>query len=562
MYAEQIIHRNENRIKVVLPYDSLLVNKLRTIQGASWSQTLKAWHVPHNKVTVTQLKTLFPELDFRQAKPIKNEKSISDNTKELAEHTIEQTKNLTNQIDNTQNKQLDDNQIDIRKKANIHITITAKRIYVKLPKNDTDTQFLSSFRFVQWDKNNLQWILPNYGKNLELIQSYFDKRSVDIHHEKERKISSNSTPHAETGKFKVYALHNRILRIYTIYHRSVINDLKQLKLCKWNSTENCWTLPYNEQLLPKLQEIASTYNLQHDYIVVSKTEGSPRLPKHENYLRCPIEYIEKLKELRYSSNTINVYTDLFEEFINYYPAKKVSLITEEEIISFLRYLVNDRKISTSYQNQSINAIKFYYERVLGGKRKIYLIERPRKEKYLPEVLSEEEVAAILKAITNTKHKALIMTIYSGGLRISELINLKIKDIDSDRMQIRVQQSKGKKDRYTLLPKKTLVFLRKYFKEYKPKEWLFEGEGGGQYTDSSIYKIFKTALAAAKITKNVSIHSLRHSFATHLLENGTDLRYIQSLLGHSSSKTTEIYTHITTKGFEKIENPLDKLDILI
>ncbi|MBP7220093.1 MAG: hypothetical protein KA995_06700, partial [Paludibacteraceae bacterium] len=194
MYAEQIIHRNENRIKVVLPYDSLLVSKLRTIQGASWSQTLKAWHVPHNKVTVTQLRTLFPALDFRQAKPIKNEKSISDNTKELAEHTIEQTKNLTNHLDNTQNKQLDDNQIDIRNKANIHITITDKRLYIKLPKNDTDTQFLSSFRFVQWDKNNLQWILPNYGKNLELIQSYFDKRSVDIHHEKERKISSNSTP--------------------------------------------------------------------------------------------------------------------------------------------------------------------------------------------------------------------------------------------------------------------------------------------------------------------------------------------------------------------------------
>ena len=126
--------------------------------------------------------------------------------------------------------------------------------------------------------------------------------------------------------------------------------------------------------------------------------------------------------------------------------------------------------------------------------------------------------------------------------------------------IKIQQSKGKKDRYTLLPKKTLVVLRKYFKEYKPKEWLFEGEGGGQYTDSSIYKIFKTALAAAKITKNVSIHSLRHSFATHLLENGTDLRYIQSLLGHSSSKTTEIYTHITTKGFDQIKNPLDKLEI--
>ncbi len=153
-----------------------------------------------------------------------------------------------------------------------------------------------------------------------------------------------------------------------------------------------------------------------------------------------------------------------------------------------------------------------------------------------------------------------MTIYSGGLRISELINLKVKDIDSNRMQIRIQQSKGKKDRYTLLSKKTLITLRQYFKEYHPKVWLFEGETGGQYADSSIYKIFKTALKQAKINKKVSIHSLRHSFATHLLESGTDLRYIQSLLGHSSSKTTEIYTHITTKGFDQIKNPLDKLEI--
>ncbi len=123
-----------------------------------------------------------------------------------------------------------------------------------------------------------------------------------------------------------------------------------------------------------------------------------------------------------------------------------------------------------------------------------------------------------------------------------------------------KQSKGKKDRYTLLSKKTLITLRQYFAEYKPKVWLFEGESGGQYADSSIYNIFSKALKIAGITKKVSIHSLRHSFATHLLENGTDLRYIQSLLGHSSSKTTEIYTHITTKGFDQIKNPLDNLEI--
>ncbi len=136
----------------------------------------------------------------------------------------------------------------------------------------------------------------------------------------------------------------------------------------------------------------------------------------------------------------------------------------------------------------------------------------------------------------------------------------MKDIDSNRMQIRVEQSKGKKDRYTLLSKKTLLTLRLYFKEYKPKEWLFEGESGGQYSDRSIQNILRAAVQKAGIKKRITVHTLRHSFATHLLENGTDLRYIQSLLGHSSSKTTEIYTHITTKGFDQIKNPLDKLDL--
>lgn len=153
-----------------------------------------------------------------------------------------------------------------------------------------------------------------------------------------------------------------------------------------------------------------------------------------------------------------------------------------------------------------------------------------------------------------------MTIYSAGLRIGEALNLRISDIDSKRMQIRIEQGKGKKDRYTLLSVKTLEVLKKYFVEYKPKIWLFEGQKGGQYSEKSIQLIFHKAKEAAKINKKVTVHTLRHSFGTHLLENGTDLRYIQSLLGHSSSKTTEIYTHITTKGFGQIVSPLDKLNL--
>jgi site-specific recombinase XerD len=191
---------------------------------------------------------------------------------------------------------------------------------------------------------------------------------------------------------------------------------------------------------------------------------------------------------------------------------------------------------------------------------VYTIDRPRKEKFLPEVLSEEEIAKIINATENLKYKAILMTIYSAGLRVSELTNLKIKDIDSSRMQIRVVQSKGKKDRYTLLGHKTLEILRKYITVSKPKEWLFEGKEGEPYAPRTIQEILKKSVDKVGLKKKISVHTLRHSFATHLLEAGTDIRYIQSLLGHSSGKTTEIYTHITTKGFDQIKSPLDNLKI--
>jgi site-specific recombinase XerD len=238
---------------------------------------------------------------------------------------------------------------------------------------------------------------------------------------------------------------------------------------------------------------------------------------------------------------------------------------EKEVMEFSRYLVNERMVSSSHQNQAINSIKFYFEKVKGGERKFYHVDRPIREKMLPEVLSEEEVSAILKATKNLKHKAILMTIYSAGLRIGELIKLKIKDIDSKRMQIRVEQAKFKKDRYTILSQRTLEILRLYIKQEKPFEYLFEGqwstkENPVQYSARSIQAVLKKSLEITGIGKHVTVHTLRHSFATHLLENGTDLRYIQALLGHESPKTTQIYTHITTKGFDQIKSPLDRLDI--
>ena len=263
---------------------------------------------------------------------------------------------------------------------------------------------------------------------------------------------------------------------------------------------------------------------------------------------------------RYSENTIKAYTSTLARFLAFNADREPEAIEQERVRKYILHLVEKEDVSASYQNQAINAIKFYFEAVLDRPLEPIFIQRPRKAKKLPTVLSEEEVAAIFKQIENLKHKCAIYLIYSAGLRRSEVLKLKPTDIDSKRNCIVIRGAKGQKDRITLLSQKALLLLREYYKQYRPKEWLFEGVNGGQYSTTSLRKILQRAVSKAGIKKEVTLHTLRHSFATHLLERGTDLRYIQELLGHSSSKTTEIYTHVTSKGFENLKSPLDKMDI--
>lgn len=269
------------------------------------------------------------------------------------------------------------------------------------------------------------------------------------------------------------------------------------------------------------------------------------------------QYKDLLVQKRYSQNTQDIYCSYFKDFFIYFRIEELEDITTAKINSYILDLIKSKNISISQQNQRINAIKFYYEKVLGRKKEYYELHRPRKENKLPKVLSKNEVKNILDSCNNIKHKCILMLIYSAGLRRSELIDLKITDIDSERMVINIIGAKGKKDRISLLSVNTLNLLRKYYKEYRPQKWLFEGQKGGNYSPTSIAKLLKNSANKAGIHKNVTPHMLRHSFATHLLEQGTDLRYIQELLGHSSSKTTEIYTHVSKRAIDKITNPIDE-----
>ena len=447
----------------------------------------------------------------------------------------------------------------------LKIEVFERRIFLKLPKNDKDIAFIRSITYSKWDSVWFHWVIPNYPGNLDLLKTYFSGR-IDhfIEHQTEKiEIPSFESPIIKNKNeiVLVKSASNR-LRIIFGFNRELMQTIKKIAYHSWDAKNKWWSIPFSIPFQEQIQSKIIELGLSYSFIEETLTKNSvQRITPFEiaNYKQVPENFIFKLKELRYSINTEKTYKSALLDFINFHHSIDIDKLNESHIQSFLRHLVMERNVSTSYQNQAINAIKFYYERVLGGARKTYFIDRPKKEKTLPVVLSEEEIVKIFKSIQNLKHKVILMTIYSAGLRISECIKLKIKDIDSKRMQIRIEQAKGKKDRYTLLAAKTLDLLRLYFKEYKPKEYLFEGQFGGEYSSRSIQSIFQETVKKAGITKKVSVHTLRHSFATHLLENGTNLRYIQSLLGHESSKTTEIYTHITTKGFDQLKSPLDNLE---
>jgi site-specific recombinase XerD len=277
--------------------------------------------------------------------------------------------------------------------------------------------------------------------------------------------------------------------------------------------------------------------------------------KTTSYKYVPEDYLRKLELKRYALNTCKTYIIHFEKFINHYCDKDIVTLSEEEIRSYLQHLISQNK-SNSYLNQAINSIKFYYEVVMGMPNRFYSIERPRKQQQLPKVISKEEIITMLEHTNNIKHRCIIGLLYSAGLRRSELLNLQLTDIDSKRMLIFIRNAKNNKDRYSLLSQTILKDLRTYYKQWKPKEYLFEGALGGRYSAESVAKIVRRASAKSGILRKITPQMLRHSFATHLLEDGTDIRYIQTLLGHSSTKTTEIYTQVALNNFKSIRNPLD------
>jgi site-specific recombinase XerD len=342
------------------------------------------------------------------------------------------------------------------------------------------------------------------------------------------------------------------------YTSERVDKIKQIDGRRWNPDKKYWTIPPTEEAIDKFFDIFSDEEVSVDKSLNIDSRTSDDVFQNESIQNLIKKMKEEIQLQGYSPKTVDVYLIHIKQFIELHK-KDPKVLQQEDVRKYLLFLLEEKESSHSYANQALSSIKFLYNEVLDKRKVVFNLPRPKKEKKLPVVLSQKEVFNILNSINNYKHRAILFLTYSAGLRVSEVVALKVDNIDSDRMLVRVRQGKGRKDRYSILSEAALKVLREYVKRYDLDKWLFPGgKKGKALTTRSVQRVFKKACRNANIKKDVSIHSLRHSFATHLLEKGVDLRYIQELLGHKNSKTTEIYTHVSKKKIKNIRSPLDDL----
>jgi len=349
----------------------------------------------------------------------------------------------------------------------------------------------------------------------------------------------------------------------------LIRQLNGARYLRWEA----WHLPCQRETIKEMQAVLSGRYVLNVELMREQLKARQLSVPLRTALALPViidpfnvsaldTFIKTLQLMAYSPATIKIYRTEFVKLLMLLKDRRIDSLDTHHIKSYMLWLITKQGYGESHANSAVNAIKYYFEKVLLQPQVVIDLPRPRKPLQLPNVLGKRSIGKIISGTENIKHRCMLMLAYSAGLRVSEIVALKITDIDSDRMCIRVRKAKGKKDRVVTLSEVLLTELRKYYLEYRPKDYLFEGAKGAPYSVRSLQQVFKDAKEKAGIRQAGGIHSLRHSYATHLLEAGTDIRFIQDLLGHNNILTTWRYTHVSVKHINRIRSPLDDLDLTI
>lgn len=373
------------------------------------------------------------------------------------------------------------------------------------------------------------------------------------------------------------------LAIFFSYKKSIDYAVRSIKGVKWSQTNRCWYLPLSKEAFeivynklkefgnPEFDELKKRFTQKRNKtpdLTPGVIQQSRRVKKSNPAVS--LSYISEtnrllfdktikiLKIKAYADNTIELYSGELLQLMRLLKDRPLHTLSASHIKSYMLWLLKEKKCSETKVHSTLNALKFCFEQVLNQPKIFIEIPRPKKPFQLPRVIAKEKVADVIFNTKNIKHRCMLMLAYSAGLRVSEIVNLKVENIDSKRMTIFIARAKGKKDRITVLSDRLLNELRTYYKEYKPKNYLFEGAGNKPYSIRSVQEVFSKAKREAGVRNKGGIHTLRHSYATHLLESGTDIRFIQELLGHNSINTTLRYTHVSIRTIRNIKSPLDDL----
>jgi integrase/recombinase XerD len=498
----RISHREKPRIFITADFDPMINEIVRSLKGRNFSNTHKRWYVDDTEESIKEILLAFRDKADVDISAL----SSSYNRQALSNHESDrQTK---------------------------HIPVT---VVVKSPPED--------------DSQN-------------------DPAFISVKTEPDKSVNSGYGP----VEFRISDADGRLsIRFRGRYNSEWIDEIRSYGKFYYDKIHKEFLLKWSQL---KVDSLSDYFSLQGVKVKVLKPIVSDNLKEQRKefgdkvrsrqLMPFAVEAVDLLRryleENRYSIRTLESYLSLLELFFKYYNEKDPAEITQDEVSDFMNSFIVKLGFSSSYQNQMVSAVKTYYE--ISGKGKVIpqIMERPRRGRALPKVFSKDEVTRILSAARNTKHRLLLWIIYSCGLRRSEATNIKLTDLDRDRGILHIREGKGRVDRIVPVSEKVWTKIDEYVAGYQPIIYLFEGQAGGKYSVESVYNVFKKALKKAGINKEVGVHSLRHSYATHLHESGLDIRYIQELLGHRSSKTTEIYTHVSRRNLIAIRSPIEDLDL--